>query len=150
MLVPDCSLAKLHEVIQAAMGWENYHLYDFEVGGEHYTDPRGMADLDMEDASRAKLGQVAPEGKAKLRYTYDFGDNWQHEVLVEKVVPPEEGRDVPGLHRRQAGLPAGGRGRAVGLHGVRRGHPRPRSTSSTRSSWSGGGSSTRRRSTSTP
>ena len=77
------------------MGWENYHLYDFEVGGEHYTDPRGMADLDMEDASRVKLGQVAPEGKAKFRYTYDFGDNWQHEVLVEKVVSPEEGQTYP-------------------------------------------------------
>ncbi len=95
LLVPDCSLAKLHEVIQVAMGWENYHLYDFEVGGEHYTDPRGMADLDMDDASRARLGQLAPEAKAKLRYTYDFGDNWQHEVLVEKVLPPEEGKEYP-------------------------------------------------------
>lgn len=95
LLVPDCTLSRLHEVIQAAMGWENYHLYDFEVGGEHYTDPRGMADLDMEDASRVKLSQVAPVGKAKFRYTYDFGDNWQHEVLVEKVVPPEEGRAYP-------------------------------------------------------
>ncbi|QDV36967.1 plasmid pRiA4b ORF-3 family protein [Tautonia plasticadhaerens] len=95
LLVPDCSLSMLHEVIQVAMGWENYHLYDFEVGGEHYTDPRGMADLDMEDASRARLGQVAPEAKAKLRYTYDFGDNWQHEVLVEKVVSPEEGMTYP-------------------------------------------------------
>jgi hypothetical protein len=95
LLVPDCSLARLHEVIQAAMGWENYHLYEFEVGGEHFTDPRGMADLDMEDASRAKLSQVAPEGKAKLRYTYDFGDNWQHEVLVEKLVPAEAGQAYP-------------------------------------------------------
>ncbi len=95
LLVPDCSLAKLHEVIQVAMGWENYHLYDFEAGGERYTDPRGMADLDMEDASRAKLGQIAPEAKAKLRYTYDFGDNWQHEVLVEKVLSPEEGTTYP-------------------------------------------------------
>ena len=95
VLVPDCSLEELHEVIQAAMGWENYHLYDFEVGGRHYTDPRGMDDLDMEDAGKVKLSGVAPEGKAKLRYTYDFGDNWQHEVLVEKVVPPEDGRKYP-------------------------------------------------------
>jgi hypothetical protein len=95
ILVADCSLDWLHEIIQVAMGWENYHMYDFEVGGEHYTDPRGMADLDMEDASRVKIGQVAPEGKVKFRYTYDFGDNWQHEVLVEKVVSPEEGRTYP-------------------------------------------------------
>jgi hypothetical protein len=95
LLVPDCSLAELHEVIQLAMGWENYHLYDFEVGGERYTDPRGMDDLDMEDASRAMHGQLAPEAKAKLRYTYDFGDNWRHEVLVEKILPPEEGKAYP-------------------------------------------------------
>ncbi len=95
VLVPDCSLAKLHEVIQVAMGWENYHLYDFEVGGERYTDPRGMDDLDMEDASRARLGRVAAREKAKLRYTYDFGDNWQHEVLVEKMLPSEEGKKYP-------------------------------------------------------
>jgi hypothetical protein len=95
LLVPDRSLAGLHEVIQAAMGWENYHMYDFEVGGVHYTDPRGMADLDMEDAGRAKLGQVALEGKAKFRYTYDFGDDWRHEVVVEKVLSPEEGRAYP-------------------------------------------------------
>ncbi len=95
VLVPDCSLERLHEVIQAAMGWENYHLYDFEVGGRHYTDPRGMDDLDMGDAGKVKLSGVAPEGKAKLRYTYDFGDDWQHEVLVEKVVPPEDGQKYP-------------------------------------------------------
>ena len=95
VLVPDCSLSKLHEVIQVAMGWENYHLYDFEVGGERYTDPRGMDDLDMEDASKVKLGQVAPREKAKLRYTYDFGDTWQHEIVVEKVLPPGEGETYP-------------------------------------------------------
>ena len=95
VLVLDCSLAELHEVIQTAMGWENYHLYDFEVGGQRYTDPRGMDELDMEDASRARLSQVAPKEKAKFRYTYDFGDNWQHEVLVEKFLLPEEEQEYP-------------------------------------------------------
>ncbi len=95
LLVPDCSLEELHEVIQVVMGWENYHLYDFEVGGRHYTDPRGMDDLDMGDAGKVKLSGVAPEGKAKLSYTYDFGDDWRHEVLVEKVVPPEDGQKYP-------------------------------------------------------
>jgi hypothetical protein len=95
VLVPDCPLTRLHEVIQVVMGWGDCHLYEFEVGGQSYTDPRGMDDLDMEDASKVKLGQVAPKQKAKLGYTYDFGDNWQHEVLIEKVLPPEEGRKYP-------------------------------------------------------
>lgn len=95
VLVPDCSLARLHEVIQAAMGWENCHLYDFEVAGGRYTDPRGMDDLDMGDASRVKLSRIAKREKAKLRYTYDFGDNWRHEVLVEKILAAEEGKEYP-------------------------------------------------------
>ncbi|WP_435017965.1 plasmid pRiA4b ORF-3 family protein [Tundrisphaera sp. TA3] len=95
VLVPDCSLAGLHEVIQVAMGWGNCHLYDYEVGGERYTDPRSMADLDMEDAGKVKLGRVAPREKAKFRYTYDFGDHWQHEVLVEKILPQEPGKAYP-------------------------------------------------------
>jgi len=92
VVVPDCSLAELHEVIQAAMGWENYHLYDFEVGGGRYTDPRGMGELDTEDASRARLSALVPKEKFKFGYTYDFGDDWKHEVLVERVLPPEKGR----------------------------------------------------------
>jgi Plasmid pRiA4b ORF-3-like protein len=96
LLVSDCSLTRLHEVLQVAMGWENYHLYSFEVGGTSYTDPRGAADLDMEDAGRAKLSEVLLKEKAKLRYTYDFGDNWEHEVVVEKILPPGEGPKNPG------------------------------------------------------
>ncbi len=95
LLVPDCSLARLHEAIQVAMGWANYHLYSFEVGDESFTDPRGAAELDMEDAGRARLSDIIPKEKAKFGYTYDFGDNWDHEVLVEKVLPPGEGQPYP-------------------------------------------------------
>ena len=49
----------------------------------------------MEDASKVTLGQVAPREKAKFRYTYDFGDDWRHEVLVEKVLPREAGKAYP-------------------------------------------------------
>jgi hypothetical protein len=95
VLVPDRALAAFHEVIQVAMGWENYHLYSFEVGGVGYTDPRGTGELDMESAGRAKLSDVIPKEKFKFGYTYDFGDHWEHEVLVEKVLPPGEGQGYP-------------------------------------------------------
>src|SRR5206468_3227210 len=72
-----------------------YHMYSFEVGGTHYTDPRGAAELDMEDAGRARLSEVIRGEKAKFRYTYDFGDNWEHDVLVEKILPPGEGPKSP-------------------------------------------------------
>jgi Plasmid pRiA4b ORF-3-like protein len=95
VLVPDCSLARLHEIIQAAMGWDNDHLYEFEVEGVRYTDPEFMDDLETEDASRSRLSRIVPKEKMKLIYTYDFGDDWRHEVLVEKILPPEEGKGHP-------------------------------------------------------
>jgi hypothetical protein len=95
VLVPDCPLTKLHDVIQVVMGWHDCHLYEFGVGGQRYTDPRGMDDLGMEDAARVRLSQVAPREKAKFRYTYDFGDDWRHEILVEKVLPREADKAYP-------------------------------------------------------
>jgi hypothetical protein len=94
ILVADVSLEELHEIIQVAMGWENYHLYDFAFGSTRYTDPRGMEDLDMEDASRARLGTLVKE-KSRFTYTYDFGDDWRHEILVEKILPADTSREVP-------------------------------------------------------
>jgi Plasmid pRiA4b ORF-3-like protein len=93
--VPDCSLALLHQIIQVAMGWDDYHLYSFEVGGTQYSDPRGAGELDMENASQAKLSRIIPREKFKFGYTYDFGDNWEHAILVEKILPMEVGKKYP-------------------------------------------------------
>jgi hypothetical protein len=93
--VKDCSLAKLHDIIQTCMGWDGYHLHAFEVGGEQYgqPDPDGM--METEDERRLKLSQVVARGFPKLSYTYDFGDNWDHTVQVEKVLDPEPGVRYP-------------------------------------------------------
>jgi hypothetical protein len=92
VLVPDCSLARLHDIIQTVMGWEFEHPYEFNVEGEHIGESE-----DMEDASRVKLSHVPPEGKRKYRfkYIYDFGDWWEHEILVEKQLAPEAGQKYP-------------------------------------------------------
>lgn len=52
---------------------------------------RECCELDMEDARRARLGRLITKEKFKFTYTYDFGDNWGHEVLVERIMPPEAG-----------------------------------------------------------
>src|SRR5262245_17409761 len=83
--VKDCTLSQLHEIIQVAMGWEFSHLYSFDVNGIDYGDPEMTGgELDMEDDRRAKLSRLVPGEKFKFHYTYDFGDNWEHEILVEK------------------------------------------------------------------
>ena len=105
--VKDCSLAELHEIIQVAMGWEFSHLYSFEVNGVEYGDLDMTGDeLDMKDDRRAKLSRLVRGEEFKFHYTYDFGDNWQHDIVVEKVLPPEAGKTYPVcVHGKRSGPP---------------------------------------------
>lgn len=82
-------LDRLHDVLQAAMGWENYHLYEFGVGRfirYGLPDP-GWPDPDLRSVRRATLSrlldQAGPDGS--FHYTYDFGDDWLHTVTLELV-----------------------------------------------------------------
>jgi hypothetical protein len=96
VLVPgDFTLYKLHQVIQAIFGWGGYHLYEVEIGRESYGEPDPDGMLESKNAKRYRLGQVVGGAGAKFRYTYDFGDNWEHEILVEKVTAPEPGVRYP-------------------------------------------------------
>ncbi|MFF0795204.1 plasmid pRiA4b ORF-3 family protein [Streptomyces spiralis] len=89
----DITLRELHDVIQAAFGWEDYHMWAFETGRDRY----GIADRDLgiRSAASKRLGQVAPRTGDRLRYTYDFGDDWEHDILIEDVTTPETGTAYP-------------------------------------------------------
>jgi hypothetical protein len=89
----SATLARLHLILQVAMGWTDSHLHVFDVGGVPY----GMPDPEWEakDERRVKLGQVVAQPKDRLTYLYDMGDNWTHEIVVEKVLPPEPGVRYP-------------------------------------------------------
>lgn len=91
----DTSLGKLHRILQCVMGWDGAHLHQFVVGDTCYGRPDMEFDLDVKDERRVKLRQVAPYVKNKLAYEYDFGDGWDHEILVEKVQEPESGVYYP-------------------------------------------------------
>jgi hypothetical protein len=93
--VKDCSLAKLHEVIQVCMGWDGYHLHSFEIGGEQYSEPDPDGMMETEDERKVKLSQVVSGGIKRFSYTYDFGDNWEHTIQVEKVLDAEPGVRYP-------------------------------------------------------
>ena len=83
------TLAQLHEVLQIVMGWENYHLHEFTVHGKYYGNPEFEEDPKRKfyDDQAVKLKEVAA-GKpgTRLRYLYDFGDCWYHDLLVEGVL----------------------------------------------------------------
>jgi hypothetical protein len=115
--VKDCTLADLHEVIQVAMGWESSHLYSFHVRGIEYSDPEMTGgELDMEDSGRAKLSRLIPGEKFKFGYVYDFGDNWDHDIVVEKLLPPEPGRTYPACLAGKRACPPEDVGGAWGYH----------------------------------
>ena len=91
----DVTLARLHAILQAAMGWEDAHLHRFRAGGTSYGD-RGLLGGVVDRSERtARLGQVAPGAGSKLAYEYDFGDSWEHALVVEAVLPPEPGLRYP-------------------------------------------------------
>ncbi|MFZ5869756.1 MAG: plasmid pRiA4b ORF-3 family protein [Actinomycetota bacterium] len=85
LLVPaDVSLAGLHDLIQIAFGWHGGHLHVFETPyGDFGLEDR---ELGHRAEGRVTLEQVAPQATDRIRYTYDFGDDWVHEIVVEKVL----------------------------------------------------------------
>jgi len=89
LLLPDnYTLGDLHGAIQIAMGWGNYHLHAFRIGGIEYTSEEANLDeLEMEDEDTVLLKTVTKRPKQKFTYEYDFGDSWQHEIVVEKIPP---------------------------------------------------------------
>lgn len=90
--VPDTiTLPKLHAVIQTAMGWQDYHLHQFIVGGTYYSVPDPDDLMDVRDERRVRLNQLLTAPKQKLVYEYDFGDGWEHVVLLEALLEPEPG-----------------------------------------------------------
>jgi hypothetical protein len=100
------TLAHLHEILQVAMGWEDEHLHQFIVGEGYYGPRSAMTDLAMSDERRARLDQVLKAPQERMIYEYDFGDSWQHEVLLEKVLTREPGVTYPRVvEGRRAGPP---------------------------------------------
>ena len=84
VLTPDCTLETLHAVIQFAMGWEFEHLYAFDIDGKQFGDPE---DPESVSADEVSLSEFIRKGHKKLKYWYDFGDDWHHTITVEKVLP---------------------------------------------------------------
>ena len=100
LLVPaDLTLEQFHDVLQLAMGWENCHLHEFRIGRQRFGKPDSMEQTfgGSRTASErtARLFSVLGRAGAKAEYTYDFGDSWEHEVVVEKCLASEPGRAYP-------------------------------------------------------
>ncbi len=91
----DTSLYELHHILQVVMGWENYHLHQFTIGGTYFGEPHPDYGFEMEDEAPVQLHQVVSGVKTKFVYEYDFGDSWEHNILIEKILPLEAGQHYP-------------------------------------------------------
>jgi hypothetical protein len=96
VLVGDTTtLRKVHAVIQAVMGWEDEHLHQFDIGGEKYGEATVEGYRRVRDENKSTLGELVTEPKAKFAYTYDFSVNWEFEVQVEEITPPQPEQVLP-------------------------------------------------------
>lgn len=93
------SLRGLHEVIQAVMLFENYHLFDFTIEIDGQSRRYGIPDPDgwikLSDAKNTKLGLLTDRDLKRFAYTYDFGDNWEHTLTIEAIGDADPGLEYP-------------------------------------------------------
>lgn len=112
------TLKVLHDVIQAAMGWFDYHLWEFTIDGQTYGLPMdedwGAAPRKI--AEKVRLRDVLKTRGTVIEYLYDFGDSWEHRLIVtdiragdpqgaypryiggERNAPPEDCGGIPGFY----------------------------------------------------
>ncbi len=97
VLVPETiTLAKLHAVIQVVFGWGGGHLHEFHVGEERFGTPDREYDAFGEVRSERTTRLAGALGAARtMNYVYDFGDNWQHRIKVEKTLPAAPAGTLP-------------------------------------------------------
>jgi hypothetical protein len=86
----DLAFSRLHDVLQVAMGWEDAHMHEFEVGEQSIgppqpADPFGDSAPTLDERRTTLAAALA--GVHEFRYWYDFGDDWWHTIKVEAVLP---------------------------------------------------------------
>ena len=95
------TLKELHAVIQAAMGWDNAHLYQFHVGRETIAGPgtggEGFGMPRAISAGRVRLDDLAARGVKRFAYVYDMGDSWEHRLQIERLLSADPAASYPRL-----------------------------------------------------
>ena len=89
----DVTLHRLHRILQVVIGWTDSHLHQFRAGDTYYGTPDPEFSVEVRNEKKVLLGEVLRRPKARMVYEYDFGDGWEHEVVLEAALPaPPKGR----------------------------------------------------------
>lgn len=95
---------QLHSTLQDAFGWTNSHLHSFTYTDDNADDPIVFGipfEPEFEDEQpllagwQHKISRYITSETGDLEYTYDFGDNWQHTIVLEEILPYEKGVKYP-------------------------------------------------------
>jgi len=96
----DSSIATLHELLQIAFDWSDFHLHRFVIRGKEYGLSRIGGSTFRTDAKKALLSQFHFRVNERFLYEYDFGDLWQHQIRFEGIEPVREKKLYPVCHRK--------------------------------------------------
>ena len=88
-------LDRLHEILQIVMGWTDIHLHEFVVKEISYGDTSMDTGRDLKNEKRVSLSNILSVEESKFLYIYDWGDYWEHEILLEKIIPFQTGTRYP-------------------------------------------------------
>jgi len=91
----DTKLGDLSGILEAAMGWYGGHLHAFDVDGTRYDTHNPHFESFGLEEDKYTLGTVLPSVGSKMRFEYDFGDGWEHNVMVEAINPVDAGAVYP-------------------------------------------------------
>jgi hypothetical protein len=113
---------ELHYIIQITMGWENSHLFEFEINKYRIAEPNEDFDTEFTektlDATTITLDSIITSTKEKFNYIYDFGDSWNHQILVEKFLPLNTKTQYPNCINGELNCPPEDCGGIGGFYGL--------------------------------
>lgn len=91
----DSTLADLHYILQISFGWTDFHLHRFLIYGKEFGIYRNGGPIYDQAAQKVRLADLRLRLRERFLYEYDFGDNWQHDITLEKILPVDPRRIYP-------------------------------------------------------
>lgn len=96
-LPESTNLYHLHYLIQGAMGWENEHLHEFTQFDQSYSVPSPYKGEPVTDSRKVRIDKLLKNIGDTLTYLYDFGDGWEHSIVLKKITPYKGKAGKPAL-----------------------------------------------------
>jgi pRiA4b ORF-3-like protein len=96
VLVPsETTLQKLHKILQVAIGWTDTHLHQYRCGSTYYGTRDPEFGMECISERSTLLGEVLARPGSRMVYEYDFGDGWEHDIVLEKILEPVPEQSYP-------------------------------------------------------